>query len=368
MKVLFNDLTYQNNIVKPEILEIFKESFHRSVFIGGIWVQEFEEKFAAYIGVRHCIGVGNCTDALELILEGLGIGHGDEVIVPAYSWISTAACVKRVGATPVFVDVHPDSYTMDPELLDKNINSKTKGIITVHFYGQSADMDAIGGIANKYNINIIEDCAQASGSLYKDNKVGSIGIAGAFSFYPTKNLGAFGDGGCVTTNSDELAHRIRLLANHGLKDRNQHVLLGRNSRLDSLQAKILEIKLNYLNEWNELRISAAKQYLSGLQGSRIKLPKVLPQTKHIFHLYVVQVENRKEVINFLDEKGIHTAIHYPIPIPETKPFPQGNDQSSKYPVSARMSGCILSLPIFPGITEDQIEFTCDAILEAISVS
>jgi len=368
MKIPFNDLTYQNNIVKTEILEIFKESFYRSVYIGGIWVEEFEEKFAAYIGVRHCIGVGNCTDALELILEGLGIGQGDEVIVPAYSWISTAACVKRVGATPVFVDVHPEFYTMDPELLEENINSKTKGIIIVHFYGQPADMESICGIANKYNISIIEDCAQASGATYKDNIVGSIGIAGAFSFYPTKNLGAFGDGGCITTNSDELAHRIRLLANHGLKDRNQHVLLGRNSRLDSLQAKILEIKLKYLDEWNDLRISAAKQYLSRLHGTRIKSPKTQPQTKHIFHLYVIQVENRQEVINFLVEKGIHTAIHYPDPIPETKPFQQGNDQKLQYPVSARMSECILSLPIFPGITEDQIKYTCDTILEVISVS
>ncbi|MCH7513126.1 MAG: DegT/DnrJ/EryC1/StrS family aminotransferase [Bacteroidetes bacterium] len=366
MNIPFNDLTWQNNLIKTEILEGITALMSESVYIGGECVEEFENVFAEYIGVKYCIGTGNCTDALELILEACGTRAGDEVIVPAYSWISSASSVIRTGATPVFVDVHPDYYTLDPSLVEAQITPNTKALIVVHFYGIPAEMKEIGAIAEKYGIRIIEDCAQAAGAAYNKGKTGSMGWAGAFSFYPTKNLGALGDGGCVTTNDKKLSDKIRVLANHGQKGKNKHKIIGRNSRLDALQAKILISKLKYLDDWNMRRVKAAARYCIRLTGNLVKLPVTPEYARHVYHLFVIQIENHYEVQGFLEQRGIQAFMHYPLPLTELEPFEHLNLRSCDFPVAKNMANRILSLPIFPGISDVQIDYVCENLKEAIA--
>ena len=366
MNILFNDLTWQNNLIKNEIAESITTFLSESVYIGGECVEEFENAFAEYIGVKNCIGTGNCTDALELILEAGGIGEGDEVIVPAYSWISSASSVIRTGATPVFVDVHTDYYTLDPSIMEAQITPNTKAIIVVHFYGLPAEMKEISIIAEKYGIRIIEDCAQSVGAAYNKRKTGSIGWAGAFSFYPTKNLGALGDGGCVTTNDNKLADKIRILANHGQNGKNKHKIIGRNSRLDALQSKILITKLKYLDDWNIRRVRAAARYCMQLTGNLVKLPVTPKYTRHVYHLFVIQIENHYQVQGFLEQRGIQTFMHYPLPLTELEPFEHLNLRSCDFPMAKNMANRILSLPIYPGISDLQIDYVSETLKEAIA--
>jgi len=366
MKVPFNDLTFQNQSIQSKIEEQFKKCLEESVYIGGKALSDFENSFARYLDVKHCIGTGNCTDALELILEAMDIGYNDEVIVPAYTWVSTASCVVRSGAIPVFVDIDPNYYTIDTELIEASITNKTKAIIAVHFYGLPAEMEPLKIIGKKYGIRIIEDCAQAAGAEYKNRKVGSWGDAAAFSFYPTKNLGSLGDGGCVTTNDQKLAKKIRTINNHGQFGKNKHKLVGRNSRLDTLQASILSLKLEYLDKWNQNRLEVAEKYKKRLNGNMVKLQVSPPYSKHVYHLFVIQIEGNYLVQGYLENKGITTFVHYPLPLPELLPFEKFKRKGDCFSVSKRMASRILSLPIFPGISDQQIDYVCENLIEAIS--
>lgn len=366
MIVPFNDLSFQNKSIQSKIEGQIKKCLEESVYIGGKALTDFESSFAHYLDVKYCIGTGNCTDALELILEAMDIGTGDEVIIPAYTWVSTASCVARSGAIPVFVDIHPQYYTIDTELIESSITNKTKAIIAVHFYGLPAEMEPLISIGKKYGIRIIEDCAQAAGAAYKNKKVGGWGDAAAFSFYPTKNLGSLGDGGCVTTNNQKLAKKIRILNNHGQSGKNKHKLVGRNSRLDTLQASILSLKLEYLDKWNQQRMEVAEKYKKRLNGNMIRLPVSPPYSKHVYHLFVIQVEGNYLIQGYLDNKGIKTFIHYPLPLPELLPFERFKRTGDCFSVSKRMVSRILSLPIFPGISDQQIDYVCENLQEAIS--
>ena len=319
MKIPFVDLKGQYDSLKEEINEAVFGTLSESWFVGGAHVDEFERQFADYLSINHCVSCGNGTDALEITLKALDLGPGDEVIVPANSWISTAEAVTSVGATPVFVDVLVDELNIDPERLPNAITRKTKCIIVVHLTGRPAKMEPIMSIARDQSIMVVEDCAQAHGAAIDDKKVGTFGIVGTFSFYPTKNLGAYGDGGCMVTNDPQLAEKLRRISNHGQLGRHDHELPGRNSRLDSLQAAILKVKLPHLDKWNAKRNEIARWY-DDLLLETIRRPSDLPGYLQVFHLYVIQTERRDQLAEFLKEKGIITQIHYPNAIPFTQAY------------------------------------------------
>lgn len=361
----FVDLGAQYKSIKSEIDTAIEQCIAEGNFIKGKAVELFENRFADYLGAEYCLGCGNGTDALEIILSSLGIGSGDEVIVPALSWISTAEAVNNVGAEPVFVDINPFTYTIDTSLIAEKITINTRAIIPVHLYGCPADMKEIVRIAAEYKIHIIEDCAQAHGAEYFDKKVGTFGIASAFSFFPSKNLGAFGDAGAIVTNSQHLYETARKISNHGqLKTKHDHSRIGRNSRLDSLQASILNIKLTHLDIWNFKRNNIAAFYLKQLAANKkINLPQIQDNTKHVFHLFVIRCKNRERLANILDEKNISWAVHYPTPLPFLEAYKYKKHESSEYPVSSKITNEIISLPMFPELSEDQLNIICNQILE-----
>jgi dTDP-4-amino-4,6-dideoxygalactose transaminase len=359
------DLRAQYLDLKDGIDKAINECIAEGNFIKGKQVTEFENAFSGYLGAKHCIGCGNGTDALELILKSLNIGPGDEVIVPALTWIATAEAVNNVGAEPVFVDIDQNNYTIDVRKIEEKINKKTRAIIAVHLYGSPADMDEITAIAQRSGLFVIEDCAQAHGAEYSGKKIGTIGIAAAFSFFPSKNLGAFGDAGAVVTNDQELANKVRMISNHGqLQTRHHHAVVGRNSRLDSIQASVLNVKLPYLDKWNTNRITASKQYMSRLQGNgSIILPASEIGKKHVFHLFVIRIKNRKKIMEALSNSNISSGIHYPAPLPFLEAYNYKKHKRDDFPVSVNTSKEILSLPIYPEITESQIDFICDQLLK-----
>ena len=312
MNIQFVDLKTQYLSIKAEIDNAIQKVLDETSFIGGNVVESFEKSFAELYGVKNCISTANGTDSLYIIMKMLGIGAGDEVITVANSWISSSETVSQTGAKPVFVDIDPVYFTINECEIESKINSKTKAIMPVHLYGQMCEMDKIKAISEKYNIPIIEDCAQSHFSEFDGKRAGLFGIAGSFSFYPGKNLGAYGDAGCIITNDDELAASFRMFARHGALKKHHHEIEGINSRLDGLQAAILSVKLNYIEEWTDKRISNAllyEKYLSGIK--QIVTPKVRGNTKHSFHLYVIRCKKRDKLVNFLDKEGISTAIHYP---------------------------------------------------------
>jgi dTDP-4-amino-4,6-dideoxygalactose transaminase len=295
-------------------------------------------------------------------MKMLGIGPGDEVITVANSWISSSETISQTGATPVFVDIDPDYYSMNEQLLEKAVSPRTRAIIPVHLHGQTCDMDAIMAIANKHNLFVIEDCAQSHFSEFKGRRAGTMGIAASFSFYPGKNLGAYGDAGCVLTNDDELALKVRMYARHGALKKHQHQMEGINSRMDGLQAAILGAKLPYILEWTSQRIKNAELYnkfLSETEG--IELPKVRPDSKHSFHLYVIRTEKRNELAEFLKSNGIETAVHYPVALPNMKAYEYLGYSASDFPVASKYQDRILSLPMYPELTEEQISYVADKI-------
>jgi len=361
----FVDLTIQYKSIKSEIDAAISECIANTNFIKGSAVAEFEKAFAGFLGVNYCIGCGNGTDALEIILKALNIGSGDEVIVPALTWISTAEAVTNVGAEPVFVDIDPATYTIDPDKIEEKITKRTKAIIPVHLYGCPADMGQIGLIAAKFNLKIVEDCAQAHGAEYRGKKVGSLGIASAFSFFPSKNLGAFGDAGAIVTNDKELSQQIRKISDHGqLGEKHKHYIAGRNSRLDSLQAAILKVKLNYLNEWNIKRREAASQYIDNLAHRKeFVLPSTDPDKIHVFHLFVIRSNNRNELIKLLDDKEISWGIHYPNALPFTDAYAYKKHKPEDFPTASMVVRNILSIPIFPELTSEQINLICTQLLK-----
>jgi dTDP-4-amino-4,6-dideoxygalactose transaminase len=355
MKIPFVDLYAQYKTIKEDIDAAIKNTILNSSYIGGPAIKNFEKSFAEYIGVKHVVACANGTDSMEIILKAWGISDGDEVIVPAHSWISTSEAVGNVGATPVFVDVEANFFTIDASLIEKVISSKTKAIIPVHLYGHPANMFAIMELAKKYKLKVLEDCAQAHGAMIDGKKVGSFGEAASFSFYPGKNLGAYGDAGCMTTNDDALAETIRMIANHGQKGKHHHLIEGRNSRLDGLQAAILSVKLPYLEKWTESRISNAGIYTKLLQGSPVKTPLVKEGYKHVYHLYVIKSDQREKMIQFLKEQEIETAIHYPTALPFLPSYAGRNHQPADFPVAFANQSKILSIPLYAELTSEQIQ-------------
>lgn len=368
MKVPFVDLKAQYNSIKAEIDEAIENVITETAFIGGKYVEEFENKFAALYGVKHCIAVGNGTDSLFILMKMLGIGINDEVITVANSWISSSETITQTGAKPVFVDIDPIHYTIDENLLEAAITPKTKAIIPVHLQGQVCDMDIIMKIADKYKIPVIEDCAQSHFSEFKKKRVGTIGIAGSFSFYPGKNLGAYGDAGCIITNDDELAIKTKMYARHGALKKHQHKMEGINSRMDGLQAAILTAKLPYILSWTEQRIENAKRYTNALQDIKeIILPVTREDSKHTYHLYVIRTNKRDELNTFLKLKGIETAIHYPIALHNMEAYQYLGHKPEDFPIANLFQNEILSLPMYPELAEDQIKYIADTIKEFFGI-
>lgn len=357
MEIPYLDLSPIHNPIKPELLEAFQEVVENEWFIKGKFVSKFEKAFANYCGTKYCIGVGNGLEAIRLILNAMEIGEGDEVIVPANTFIATALAVTQTGAVPVFVDADIHTYNIDTTLIEKYITSKTKAIIAVHLYGRMVRMDEVGRIARKYDLKVIEDSAQAHGAHQDGISVGNFGHAAAFSFYPGKNLGALGDGGAVVTNDKELAERINALGNYGSIEKYHHICKGCNSRLDELQSALLLVKLKYLKEWNRERARIAKQYLTDIKNKKVLLPEVLEDKEiHVFHIFPVLVEERERFIKFLRERHIGTNVHYPTPIMEQEAYCEYAGMIENYPVTKRICGEEVSIPLYPGMTQEMIEW------------
>jgi len=359
------DLKLQYQSIKSEIDEAIHNCISQGIFINGKIVSDFEDAFAKYIGTTYCVGCGNGTDALEIILRSLNIGHGDEVIVPALTWISTAEAVNNIGGEPVFVDINPQSYTIDTKKIEEKITKKTKAIIPVHLYGCPVDLDELMRIAEKNNLFVVEDCAQAHGAEYFGRKVGTFGIASVFSFFPSKNLSAFGDGGAIITNNKALAESARKITNHGQLDiKHRHFMVGRNSRLDTLQASILKVKLKYLDSWNEKRQQNALFYLSRLkENTDLILPYQENGKKHVYHLFVIRCKHRDKIIDLLKEENISWGIHYPKPVPLLDAYTYKRHNSEDFPVASSVTDEVISIPIYPEITSDQLGIICDQLLK-----
>lgn len=348
------DVKRQHDILRKEIDKVIKKVIDSSAFVFGEELEKFEDEFANFCGTKYALGVGNGGDALRLAVLGLGIGSGDEVISVANTFTATIDAVILAGAKPVLVDCD-EYFNIDPNKIEEKINEKTKAIIVVHLYGQPARMDKIMKIAKKHKLLIIEDCAQAHGAEFKGKKVGSFGEAGCFSFYPGKNLGAMGDGGAIVTNNKVLYKKLQKLRFFGMgKHKYYHDIVGFNSRLDNLQAGILRIKLRYLNKWNNERIKAAKLYTK-LLSSVVETPKIAKNTKHVYHLYVIKDKNRDILLNRLAEEEIYAGLHYPIPLHLQKAHKNLGYKKGDFPRAEIASRTILSLPMFPGITKEEIE-------------
>lgn len=362
MKVPFADLTSQYKNLKPEIDQAITSVLNGGNFIGGEPVRLFEKNFAALCSAKYCIGLGNGTAGLFLALKALDIGPGDEVITPAWSWISTSEVITLAGAKPVFADVDPTHYAITPSEIEKKITSRTKAVIVVHLFGQMADTKHIRQICNEKEIKLIEDCSQAHLSEENGTVAGAIGDCGVFSFYPTKNLGAFGDAGCVITDKEELAIKIRRLANHGGLSKDEHLMEGFNSRLDTVQAAILNVKLPYLSAWTKKRIELAQLYCKELTGIRgIILPEVRIDTVHSFHLFVVMAEHRELLREYLSQQEIQTLIHYPKALPFEPAYSYLNHKESDFSVSAHLQNVVLSLPLYPELSREQVLYVCKSI-------
>ena len=362
MKVPFADLAIQYKAIKPEIDKAIEEVLNSGNFIGGSSVKQFEENFSSLCRVKNCVAIGNATEGLFLSLKALGIGPGDEVITPAWSWISTSEVITLTGATPVFADVDPEYFTITEEDIKSKITSRTKAVIVVHLYGQVAEISSIKALCDQSNLFLIEDCSQAHLSSQSGLIAGATGDCGVFSFYPTKNLGAFGDAGCVITNQDTLAEKIRRLANHGGLSKDDHLIEGFNSRMDTMQAAILNVKLNYIKDWNARRIKNAQLYFENLSGIKsLSLPKLRNDSVHTFHLFVIRVKQRDELKSFLESKGVQTLIHYPKALPYEPAYDYLSHSINDFPVSAQLQRTVLSLPISPEISEEQILYVCQMI-------
>jgi dTDP-4-amino-4,6-dideoxygalactose transaminase len=354
--VPFINLRAQHESVRAEIDRAFSTLLENCQFVLGSPVAEFEKEFAAFTGVRHAIGVGNGLDALRLSLQAIALAPGDEVILPANTYIATALAVSQAGGRPVFVDCEADTFNIAVSRIEAAITPRTRAIIPVHLTGQAANLDPILGIAQRHGLRVIEDAAQAHGTLYRGWPCGSLGAAGCFSFFPTKNLGACGDGGMVTTNDDELAGRLRRLRNYGQDVRYHHAEQGSNSRLDTLQAAILSIKLRRLAAWNVARAAHAANYRARLVGvGDLVFQSEVPWSNHVHYVFVIQTDRRDALQKHLAGEGVETIIHYPIPIHLQPAYAELGYRPGDFPVTERLAGRILSLPMFPELTEAQID-------------
>ncbi|MDL1892494.1 DegT/DnrJ/EryC1/StrS family aminotransferase [Sphingobacteriales bacterium CHB3] len=364
MKVPFVDLHAQYQSLKHEMLPAVEKIMETSQFILGKAVEDFEKQFAAAHGMKHCIGVGTGTDALHVVLWALNIGSGDEVITVSHTFIATAEAISLTGAKPVFVDIDPETYTMNPALLEKAITPKTKAIIPVHLYGQPAAMADIMAIANRHGIPVVEDACQAHLAQYEGKFVGQFGVAAAFSFYPGKNLGAYGEGGGVTTNDDALAKKIRMLRDHGSEKKYHHAVWGHNYRLDGIQGAVLGVKLPRLNEWTEARRRHAAQYTRLLNGlGDMVLPQESNRARHVYHLFVVQTQHREALQAHLASREVFTGLHYPLPLHLQDAYKDLGYTRGDFPVTERLAERGLSLPMFSELTDEQIAYVVSSIGE-----
>lgn len=349
MEIPFFSLERQTSILKPALEEASSTVFNASQYVSGSYTKEFEFEFCKYLSVKSCVSCGNATDGLELVLRAMGVGIGDEVVVSSYTWISDAEAVKLVGASPVFAEMDLVNFNLSAASVECALSSKTKAIIFTHMFGCTDGFEAVANIAQENKLMLIEDCAQAHGATVAGKKVGGLADAGVFSFYPTKNLGAYGDAGAVTTNDEELASKIRILANHGQVERDVHISDGRNSRMDELQAAFLLVKLKYLDRWNERRNEIALRYLDEIKG-RLTMPYQSRDGDHVYHQFVVRSEDRNKLKSDLLIEGIGTAIHYPNALPFLDAYyERGHD--AKYEASKLLSNQVLSLPIWPELSE-----------------
>jgi len=369
MKIPLVDLKAQYESIKDEIDAAIQEVIAASSFIGGPHVRAFEEAFATFCEVKHCIGVGNGTDALFIALKSLGIGGGDEVITAANSFIATSEAITATGAQVVFCDIDPHTYNIDVSQIEAKITPRTKAIIPVHLYGQPADMDPIMELARRYRLKIIEDAAQAHGARYKGQRAGSLGDVACFSFYPGKNLGAYGDGGALVTNDDALALNIRMFANHGRVDKYDHKIEGMNSRLDGLQAAILNVKLKHLEKWTESRRQLASLYNELLASSDIVTPMEMENTRSVYHLYVVRLRNeaRDAVCQELLQRGIGVGIHYPIALPNLKAYSHLGKEERQCPEATAAAQEILSLPLYPELKTAEVQYIAEALMKSYAM-
>jgi dTDP-4-amino-4,6-dideoxygalactose transaminase/predicted nucleic-acid-binding protein len=363
-KVDFLDLKAQYLSIHNEMDKAIDNVLKNTAFMGGNALKEFNKNFAEFIGTKYAIGVGNGTDALEIALTALGVRKADEVIVPANSFIATSEAVTNIGAKVVFVDCIDEYYSIDVLKIEEKITNKTKVIIPVHLYGQPADMDSIMEIAKKYNLKVLEDSAQAHGAVYKNKNIGTIGDIATFSFYPGKNLGAYGDGGAITTNDDELAKKCLMIANHGRIDKYNHEFEGRNSRLDGIQAAVLNVKLKYLTKWNEGRRRVVKLYKKGLSAiNEIVLPRQFDDSVGVYHLFVIQTDEREKLSSYLKERGISTGVHYPIGLPYLEAYKYLNHTKEDFPITYKNQNKIMSLPIYDEMTDEMVKYVIDKIKE-----
>jgi dTDP-4-amino-4,6-dideoxygalactose transaminase len=367
VKVPFLDLKMQYQSLRIEINQALQAVMENTAFAGGPFVSQFEKEFAEFCGSEHAIGVGSGTDALWLSLLALGVGEGDEVITVPDTFIATAEAISFCGAKPVFVDVDEKTFNMDPSFIEAAITPKTKAIIPVHLFGQMADMDPIADIARNHGLHIIEDACQAHGASYKGHNAGTMGSMGCFSFYPGKNLGAYGEAGAVVTNNADLAERIRVFRDHGQAKKYYHNLIGWNARMDGFQGAVLSVKLKRLNAWNEARRKNALLYntlLAGIKG--IILPCEADYSKHVYHIYAIRVQNRDDFISELGQKEINCGIHYPIPLHLQGAYAFLGYKKDSFPIAERCAGEFVSLPMFPELTEEQIKYISDAIIDLCS--
>jgi dTDP-4-amino-4,6-dideoxygalactose transaminase len=365
MKVPFVDLRELHRPIDTELCEVFQRVLERSCFILGPEVCQFEESFASYVGVSHCVAVNSGTAALQLTLLALDIGPGDEVITVPNTFIATAEAISAVGARPVFVDVDPVSYNMDPAAAEKAVTSGTKALLPVHLYGQCADLDPLLEIAERHNLKLVEDACQAHGATYKGRMAGSLGVAGCFSFYPGKNLGCLGEGGAVVTNDADLARRVGMLRDHGSKRKYEHSFPGYNFRLEGLQGGMLSVKLKHLDSWNERRRTAAARYGELLSDTSLVLPAEMPYGQHVYHLYVVQAEDRESLRQHLSARGIESGLHYPVPLHLQQAYATLGYREGDLPVAEGLARRILSLPMYPDLTEEKIKYVTSVVLESL---
>lgn len=362
MQVPFLNLKAQYESIRAEVAGPIQDVLDSCAYAGGPFVKQFDDAFAEYCGTDHAIGVNSGTTALWAALIGFGIGEGDEVITVPNTFIATAEAISFAGAKPVFVDVDEETYTLDPSKLEAAITSRTKAVIPVHLYGQIADMDPILEIARAHGLKVIEDAAQAHGAEYKGRRAGSIGDAGCFSFYPGKNLGAYGEGGAVTTNDPELANTIRVFRDHGQSEKYHHRMIGWNARMDGIQGAVLNVKLRHIDGWNEARARHAAAYNKGLAGVEgIVLPTKAGYSKHIYHIYPIRTQDRESFMTAMAKQGIGCAIHYPVPVHLQEAYAGLNLPAGSFPVAEKCCSEVVSLPMFPELSGEQIQAVVTAV-------
>lgn len=363
MNIPYLDLKRIHEPLKEEFDQAYQDIMSNQWFIQGKYCRQFEEAFAEYCGAGYCIGVGNGLDAIRIILQAMGIGEGDEVIVPANTFIATVLAITYVGAKPVFVDADEETYNIDFSKIESRITDKTKAVIVVHLYGRAADVTKLAGLKQKYGFKVVEDAAQGHGAMLGNKRAGALSDAAAFSFYPGKNLGALGDGGAVVTSDSALADKVRAIANYGSKEKYVHLYKGCNSRLDEFQAAFLQVKLPHLEEWNEERRRIAGRYKEEIKNKKLTLPEWDGEKDHVFHIYPILCEDRESLIAYLKEKGIATNVHYPTPIYEQGAYRELEGQREQYPVTNRICAQEVSIPLYPGLTKEEQDYIIESLNE-----